>query len=686
MARQLGTVPAPRMAVASSPLVQRSRLVPAWWPSGPHVARAGLALATLGIVGASVGLCVGFLSVPDRTQFLLSNQGPAHVRNLMLGAMVVGAALPLLVSLVLLLRGLRGLDMVERAGRLAAPLALTGLIPVLYAFRAWSQQPLTFLILLGVVVLVAERLFDRSFRAVPDYVRDGLARIQFAATLRKHLPTIVVVGAALAYAIYFSYYTLLHHRRFGTSGFDLGININWCYNALQGSPFRSTVLYGPDGGHFIANHAIFAMFLWLPLFALQPGAEVLLIYQSVMIGIAAVPLYLFARSLLPRWTAVIVALAYLLYAPLHGPNFYDYHELPVALPFHFTLYWLIATNRLKWAALVVPVLWAHREDVAVGLIILGTFLTLAGYRVRFGIGLALASLIWFILIKFVIMPSAGSWWFAEIYKELQPGGTGGYGGVIQTILINPAYFFSTLLREQKLIYFLHLFAPLAFLPARRFLLLLLAIPGFFFTLMTTAYPPTVSIAFQYTTHWVPYVFAATVVSLHLLGQQFGAERRRAAACALALGVTAHSTVFGAVFQHTSFVGGFGQVTFVETEEDKRNYQGLKSLADLIPETASVAATETEVPHVAARADVFTLKDSHGDATYLLVRRHGGMNPQVLQSAFERNDYGLVKQHDKLFYLFKKGYESEATHKALVDLGLARSKKPKRSGKRNSADG
>jgi uncharacterized membrane protein len=673
------------MAGASPTFAPRSRFRPSWWPSGPHVARAAVGLSTLAIVGASIGLCAGFASVPDTQQFLISNQGTWPVRNLIMACMMIGAALPVLIGMLLLLRGLPGLDTVDRAGKVFAPLSLVGLVPVLFAHRAWGQQPLTFLLMLAVVALVAERLCERSFRAVPDYVLDGLANIRFAAKWRPHLPTIVVVAAALAYAIYFSHFTLMNHRRFGTYGFDLGINVNWCYNALQGSPFRSTVLFGPDGGHFFAGHAIFAMFMWLPVFALMPGPEILLIYQSVMIGIAAIPLYLFARTLLPRWTAAVVAVAYLIYAPLHGPNFYDYHELPVALPFHFTLYWLIATNRLKWAALVVPILWGHREDVSVGLTVLGLFLVLTGHRVRFGLGLAVASAIWFILVKFVLMPAMGAWWFIEIYKELQPNGTGGYGGVVQTILINPAYFFSTLLREQKLIYFLHLFAPVVFLPTRRLLLFMLALPGFCFTLMTTGYPPTVSIAFQYTTHWIPYIFAATVLALHVLGQQFGAERRRAAVCAMALAVSAHSTVFGAIFQHDSFVGGFAGVSFVETDEDRRNYEGFQALAKLIPPDASVAASENEIPHLSARRDAYTLKDVHGDATYVLVRRHGNMNVQVFKDAFERNDYGLVKQHKKLFYLFKKDLESEATQQALVDLGLARKKKPKNRGK-PSADG
>lgn len=640
-----------------------------------------MALCTLALAGASVGLCFAFYAVPDPSSFLLSNKAPLPVRNRMLIGMAIAAALPALVALFLVLfGGTRGLDKVDRAGRLAAPLALTGLLPVLFNFRSWSQDHLTFLMLLGVVALVAERLFARSFQAVPTYLREGIAGIKVAAKLRRHLPTIVVISAAAAYALYFSHYTLLQHRRFGTYGFDLGINVNWCFNALEGHPFRSTVLFGPDGGNFIAGHAIFAMFLWLPIFALKPGAEILLVYQALMCGMAAVPLYLFARTQIPRWTAAAVAFAYLLYAPLHGPNFYDYHELLVALPFHFLLYWCIATNRLRWAVLMVLIIWAHREDMAVGLVILGTFLVLAGQHARFGLALAASSLIWFIIVKFAIMPAAGSWWFADIYKQLQPEGTRGYGGVVQTILINPAYFFSTLLQKQKLIYFLHLFAPLAFLPARHWLLALLALPGFFFTLMTTGYSPTLGIGFQYTTHWIPYVFASTVLGLRLLGQRFGAERRLAAVCAILLAVSAHSTVFGAVFQHNTFSGGFNQVTFEESAEDKSRYEGFKKLIELLPPEASVAASENEVPHVAARANIFTLSSAHGDAEYLLIRKRGGFNANIVRDAFERNDYGLLGQHEQIFYLFKRGHESEGTAKAMSELGV----KPRKTNKAKRA--
>ena len=77
---------------------------------------------------------------------------------------------------------------------------------------------------------------------------------------------------------------------------------------------------------------------------------------------------------------------------------------------------------------------------------------------------------------------------------------------------------TTLLKEEKLVYFLHMLGPLALLPARRWALLFLAVPGFAFSLLTTGYAPTLSIAFQYTCHAIPYIFAASVLMLRVIAR------------------------------------------------------------------------------------------------------------------------------------------------------------------------
>jgi uncharacterized membrane protein len=642
------------------------------------LAEAALGVGCFALVGASIGLFIAtVIALPDgrRASFIESNTLPPITRNVLSGSLGAGAALLGLGAIIFLLRRRReGVPTLRRAGDVILPFSLLFTLPSLFSAYPWSHKPLTFLIGLTACGLLLERLLLRSQRAWPHALAAALReKLVLPAVAQRWAPLAVVLAGSLFYAIYFSHYTILNHQRLNTTAFDLGINVNWSYNALHGHPARSPVLFGPNGGHFLGNHAIFAMAFWLPIYAINPGAEILLIVQATLAGLGATTLYLFAATQLPRWSAVVVAYAYLFFAPLHGPNFYDFHELLPPLPVHFLLYWAIAKRKNWLVALLVPVLWSFREDVAVGLTVLGAFLLITGARPRLGLAIAAASGVWFVLIKFVIMPRYWQSWFASIYKELQAPGTGGYGTVVQTILINPLYFLSTLLREEKLIYVLHFFGPLALLPTRRAALLLLAIPGFAFSVLTTGYAPTISIAFQYTCHSIPYVFASSVLMLRLLGQQLeGNLRRRAALGAVALGVLAHSYVFGAILQHSSFVGGFSKVEFSLTPSEQARYESLTRIAALIPKEASVAATDRVVPHIAARLDAYTLNNNAVAADYLVLEgeaARSGYSNQHLREVLKTEKYGLITQENDI-YLLQRGHDSPETKGVLRSLRLA----------------
>lgn len=632
--------------------------------------------AVLATVGSSLGLLVQTLRFPAGmlTAFLEKNKLAKQFRTEALLGILIGAGVLLLLSGgYLAFRRREGVANLQRASDLLMPLGLAFLLPSLFSYTPWHADPLPYLVQLGIFVLLLEQTLRRFFAAVPQVVYDTLSeKTTFSPAWARRIPLMIVTAGALFYSIYISYYTILNHHRLGTSGYDLGINVNWMYNALHGHPFQSTVLFGADGGNFIGNHAIFAMFMWLPIYAIKPGAEVLLIFQASIVGFAAVTLYLFASTQLPRWSAMVVALLYLFFAPLHGPNFYDYHELLPAIFWHFLLYWAIAKERYRLLFILVPIVYAHREDVAVGVAVLGLFLLLTNLRPKVGAILLGVSIAWFYLIKFIIMPRLWSTWFASIYKELQAEGEGGYGTVVQTILINPSYFLITLLKEVKVNYFLHMFAPLAFLPARRPALLLLAIPGFFFTIMTTGYAPTISISFQYTTHWVPYLFAATVLMLRVIGQgEGGAIRRRAVLGAMTMAMLSHSYVFGAILQHNTFVGGFAKIEFSMTPEEEQRYQQIKMMDAMIPRNASVTATENECPHVAARMNVYTLKDGYVEADYMLINKQKmgiGNTRNNVKKMFSRQPYGLVAKGSGLF-LFQRNHESPDTEAAKAEIGI-----------------
>jgi uncharacterized membrane protein len=631
------------------------------------------ALALFALVGASLGLMFvswATLSEPAMLGFLDQNTLSKSGRLVMFIGLAAGGALAAILCAVLLAAlGRRGVPGVRRAAEVLLPLGFAGALPSLFSARPWHSKPLTFLVGLTICVLVFERALRRSQHALPE----AIGRFFSASFLQKKhvarwLPVAVVLAGCVAYTWYFSYYTILHHRRLGTAAYDLGININWAYNAAHGNFARSSIVH-PFGGNYFGVHAVVAMLSWVPWVVLSPSGEGLLIYQAAMAGFAAATLYLFAQTQIPRWSAVVVAYVYLLYAPLHGPNFYDFHELMPPLFFHYLLYWAIVREKKWLVALLVVVLWTHREDVTIALAVLGVFLMITGLRPRMGAVIAVTSGIYFVLVKLVIMPKLWAGWFDTIYKDLQAGERG-FGIVIQTILTNPAYFLTTLLKEDKLIYFLHMFTPVALLPARRWSLLLLALPGFAFSLLTTGYWPTLSIAFQYTCHAIPYVFAAAVLMLRVLGRGAdGIVRRRAALGAMLFGVLAHSYVFGAVLQHETFVGGFSKIQFEMSDKDQKRYRTLQRLVAMIPESASVAASENEVPHVSYRASVYTLRDVAVHTDYALLNARAG-DIGAARKNFEvmlaRSDYGLLGKGDDL-YLFKRGHVSPDTAAALKAL-------------------
>lgn len=642
-----------------------------WNRARLSAARVVRALAALALIGGAVGLFVqtAAMTVPALDAFVRANWLSDPERSAIFLVVLAGAVVSAALGGGYLIGtgpvGLARLEWLTTALRPAVPLAI---VPTLLMYEFAYRSPLIYLVYLAVFTVLVEWSLRGAFTSFAWPW--SLPRVGWPSALRRHLPLLAVVSGAIFYSVYISYYTLLNHWRLGTSGYDLGIHVNWAYNALHGMPWRCPMFLGPDGGYYVGAHAMFAMFFtWLPFFAVFPSAETLLVYQATIVGMAAIPMFLFARTQISRGAAAVFSLLYLLYAPVHGPNFYDFHELMPLMFWAFWLFWAIATRRNVLTAVFVVVLYAHREDVAVGVAVLGVFLLITGARVRLGMILAVVSTAWFILIKFVIMPSLYHSWFADIYKDLQVLGHPGYGSVVQTVLINPTFFFKTLLTEVKAVFFLHIFLPLAFLPLRRPALALLAIPGFFFTLLTTGYAPTVSIAFHYSMHGAPYVFAAAILMLRVLGAspRDGLVRRNAALGAMAAAMFFHSYAYGAILQHHNFVGGFGKVEFTMSADEKKRHEVLKKMIAMIPRQASVAGSETEIPHASARVDAFDLRFSHGDADYLLVRVGSLYTPAVLKQAFERNHYGLISS-DAGLYLFQRGVDGNGTDAARAILG------------------
>jgi hypothetical protein len=420
---------------------------------------------------------------------------------------------------------------------------------------------------------------------------------------------------------------------------------------MQCNPLGITTNWGELG-----NHADLAVFFFLPFYALRPNAETLLILQAVVIALGAIPIYLFAARRLPSVHAAVLALAYLLYAPLHGANFYDFHYQPLAGTFVLFTIYFIDTRRWILGAFTFVIALTCREDISVGLTLLGVYLVLSGHRARAGAIIALCSAVYFAVMRFYIMPSFGPSWFSDIFKDLYPvpDGPKTYGGVMQTLMTNPAYVFKTLLTADKLRYFLQIVTPIAFLPLRRTYLLPALLPGAIFTLLSTDYGPTIDIGFQYSGHFLPYVFTGS--ALALAAYRYDPESRvkmPASLAALAMGTLLCFLQWGMFVPRGTIHGGFHDVQLAPPNDAHRQRErDLRELFAMIPADATFSAGEEEIPHVSGHLHCYSLRDQTNGAEYLLYGPNSA-GAGVGDKALADGEYVEVARRAEVVLLKKK---------------------------------
>jgi len=442
------------------------------------------------------------------------------------------------------------------------------------------------------------------------------------------------------------------------------------FGGLHGKFLHSPLVFPKEPAKYLANHVKLGAYLFLPIYALFPRPETLFVIQSTFIGFGSVPLFLFARRHLSEAIAMLVALAYLAYYPLHGASFSEFQAVPVAAALIFTVIWAVDARRYKILAVAFIAALLMREDVSVGLAIAGGFLVLTGYRPGPGLVIMAASTVYFLLLRFYVMDAAGSWWFPNMYKDLWADGEKGFRSVIKTLLTNPTFTLSKIIIEKKLLYMMHLLVPIAFLPVRRWYLWAALLPGAFLTLLVTNYDPPVTFSFHYVMHWAPYLFVATVLSLAALkeGPLFGPEKQRAAVATMVAGSLVLSYHYGAFARREgSFKAGFSKIEFTYTAEEYERYQQLLELTSVIPKDAAVAATEKCGPHLSSRLDMFTMRNGPQTAEWIVGSSRElklSKTRPMLREALDSGRYGVMKRIGD-FALMKRGYPIDG-NQALID--------------------
>lgn len=637
------------------------------------------ALGFLAAIGASVGL-LGWtlLARPPLIAFVTSNALPKRARIIQIVWMAAGAALlgGLLPAVAGARRGVAALGAI--ANRLA-PLLLAGFVPLLFRWKIWyPSAELSFLVLAAILALAAGPLFTRALGAPPLFPRlagsPGLARLK--ARLRatpRWVGIAVAAAAALAYTIFFSFYTIRYHRNVHSTSYDLALENNLVWNILhRGSFFKTSPGLGPTASHF-GLHAYFFAYVIAPVYALWQTPEMMLIIQAALMGGSALPLYFLAERRVGSGMAAVLAVCVTCYAPMHGANLYDFHYTPLSTFFLWLTFYLLDARRDRWAILAAIVTASVREDIPPGMVVIGLYFILSRERPRAGTILAAIAGVYFVVLKMIVMPRwlADSSSYTYIYQGLMPEGENGYGGVLKTVVGNPGFTLATLLKQEKLIYLLQILTPVAFVSVRRNATWVLFLPAILFTLLSTGYMPVIQTSFQYTAHWTTYIFLATAIHLGQMRQQGPEGRRRAAAwmCAIVLATLACSYQDGAFFQRQNVHGGFGLYKFDTDADDLQRRAEMRELVAMFPPRAKVAGSEHVVPQISSRPDAYTIRVGLFDADYILFELHDNLanEHELVAQKLHAGEFGVVAVRPH-FALLKKGHSTSGNAALLAQLG------------------
>ncbi len=641
-------------------------------------------LALLFLQGLSLGMAV-WLFAHNRVvllkPYINGNQMPSPLRSQLLVFMVAGGLLWVMISVLRVLRGGQAKEKhLETWALRFAPLAASGFIPLIFFWKIWVDQELTFLLLVGILGLWIPRLIEISlgtFSNQPWSCLDFVSELLKSHRLTKSLPLTLVLAGVIFYTLFFSYFTILAHHGLRTADYDMGIENNLMWNLtfkwLAGDPhtplFKTTPFAGPNGST-LGWHTTFIAFLLTPFYALYPDSETLLVLQSLLIALTALPLFLWAKLYLNEWLAALLAMLYLLFSPVHGSNLYDFHWLNLGPVFVMTMFYFLEAKKDFRGALFILLTLAVREDVAPAVSIVGTYFLLSGRRPRLGFGMALLGVVYFVYIKLVFMPHvAGHSAFIDAFKGLLPPGETTFTSVMKTVMGNPGFTLTTLLEKQKIIYLLHFLSPLVFMPFYTGWTVLFLLPGFFFSVLSTGYRPFIMPTFQYVSHLHFYFFIVTILVFHrFMSSKGGRHRVFSKTIVIGICLLACSQMYGAFFQREQVRGGFGFFQFGLNANDRIRHESVMALVKKIPVGDKASATKMLNAQISSRADAYTMVGGVYDADWMLVEvpninwERPGFRDLVV-----REDFGVVEIRAP-FVLLKRHYDKSQNDRLYQMLG------------------
>jgi uncharacterized membrane protein len=474
---------------------------------------------------------------------------------------------------------------------------------------------------------------------------------------------LAVLAGITAYASGLSYLSLFRHHALLTGIWDLGYYAQLTWEVSQLQVPRSSIWHDAVWG----NHATFILAAAAPFLRLHPDPATLLMMQSIVLSLGAVPAYCLGRRVWAKPSAgLVTAGVYLLYPPLQFANLFDFHADTVATPILLAAFASIFAGRTGWALAWAGLLMLVKEDMALVALTFGLYVA-AVHRRPSGLGLAAAAGMAFTLLIWAVIPSwIESPYFSVFNRWRHLGNTP--WELFASPVLRPDVFFGTILQPERLGYLVLLLVPLAGLPLLAPEVLAVGLPPVVSNLLSSN-EMQYTIRGHYTATLTPILITAAVVGSRRAATW--AQARDWHPRAVLAAMTATSVIASVTFSPLPW----SQDPFARKQFwDANSRPAVAAIAARIPSGASVSAANHVGAHVALRKAIYLFPAGVDRADYVIVDVSGfdyvgpSPDPEAFRPLLRRlvDTRPLVVVEDGLA-LFGRGEPSADTVARLVNL-------------------
>ena len=365
---------------------------------------------------------------------------------------------------------------------------------------------------------------ERAPSGPPPERRGHRAAVALGRVPRPAPATVVLLVGVLAHAVVYARLALLRQEAFWHARFDLGNMVQAVWSTAHGDPLSTTTARGEQISR-LAAHVDPLIAVLAPLWWIWPSPDMLLVVQAVAVALGALPLYWLGRLWLDSDVLALAGpAAYLLNPALGWATVTEFHPVTLAPPLILFAVWAAATRRDAALVVFAALALLAKENVGLGMALLGVWIAFSLGRRRAGLVLSAVSLAWVATAIWVIIPRANegpSVFIAGRYGDF--GETP--GDVIRGLVTRPDQAVTAILEAERISYLLALALPLAGLFLLAPLLAAGALPDTLLNVLSS----------RLEQHQVEYHYTAVIVPFLVVGAVRGIAWLRARPPASPLG-------------------------------------------------------------------------------------------------------------------------------------------------------